>query len=486
LLSSSNHHWNQFKITVDLEGERLMKRQTIVVIGAGLAVLLVGGLALFTSHLTPHTSHQASVKATYYCPMHPSYTSDRPGDCPICNMKLVKSEEAAPSTPPAPARGHEGTSTQFASICYLHNCPKLHEGKPCPMTVVATPGEKVTCPICGTHVAEAAAAPGARKILYWTDPMIPDYKADGPGKSPMGMDLVPVYEEEEGGSTAGAASPAGYAPVLITPQKQQLIGVTTAPVQRRSMTKTIRTVGRIAYDPELYQTEAEYLQSLKALQQAQPDTNAEATEQARRLMESSRMKLRLLGLSQQLIDEMADWDGPDKSLLLADPSGRVWLYAPIYEFELPFVSVGQTVTIESQAIPGMTLSGTIRSIDSVLDPSTRSARVRAVVTGPEGMLKPEMYVNASIVVNIGDVLAIPEEAVFDTGTKRIVFVDKGQGLFEPRDVTIGLKADGYSEVKAGVAEGESVVTSGNFLIDSESRLRGARQGVSGQEHQHGQ
>jgi Cu(I)/Ag(I) efflux system membrane fusion protein len=295
----------------------------------------------------------------------------------------------------------------------------------------------------------------------------------------MGMDLVPVYEEAA--PAAGSApSPEGYAPILVTPQKRQFIGITTAPAQRRTINKIIRTVGRIANDPELYQAQQEYLQALRSLEHAKT-TGAmpEMAEQAQQLVDAGRLRLGRLGLGHELIEEMATWTGPDQSLLLADPNGRVWLYAPIYEFELPLVKVGQTATVDVPAIPGKKLEGIIRSIDPVLDPVTRSARIRAVLTDPEGVLKPEMFVNASIAVSAGDVLAVPEEAVFDTGTRQVVFVDKGQGLFEPRDVTVGVKADGYDEIRSGVAEGELVVTSGNFLIDSESRLKGALEGMSG-------
>jgi rubrerythrin len=133
-----------------------------------------------------HRSHEASetgqAKAVYYCPMHPSYTSERPGDCPICNMRLVKKE--APATERGGSATQGGGSSQQQSakdICYLHNCPMVHQGKPCPMLVVAKEGEKITCPICGTHVAEAATRPKEKQVLYWTDPMIPGYKADKPG-----------------------------------------------------------------------------------------------------------------------------------------------------------------------------------------------------------------------------------------------------------------------------------------------------------------
>ena len=159
----------------------------------------------------------------------------------------------------------------------------------------------------------------------------------------------------------------------------------------------------------------------------------------------------------------------------------------MYEFELPYVRVGQTVSVEVPSVAQKTLEGVIRSIDSVLDPSTRSARVRAVLTAPEGVLKPEMFVNVSIAMAIGEVLAIPKEAVFETGTQRVAFVDKGQGIFEPRELVLGATTEDWDEVVSGLAEGEQVVTNGNFLIDSESRLKSALEGMSsGGAQQHGQ
>ncbi len=452
-----------------------MKRQRIIVLLVGLAVF--GGLALLaTSHL-PLTTKAGSVKGTYYCPMHPTYTSDRPGDCPICNMKLVKAEPVSAAAP---------QSEQFKTICYLHNCPKLHQGQPCPMTVVAKPGEKVTCPICGTHIAEAAAAPTERKILYWTDPMIPGFKSDKPGQSPMGMDLVPVYEEAAGAAAASTSgSPEGYAPVLVAPQKQQLIGIKTAPVQRRALTNTIRTAGVIAHDPELYQAQQEFIQGYQAWQKAQSGGSAEAVALAQELADSSRLRLRHLGLSDELIDEIGTWTQPDRRLLLGG-AGQYWVYASIYEYELALAHPGQRVTVDVSALPGRTFEGVVRAIDPMLDPMTRTSRARILIDDPQGVLKPAMYVNVSIVADLGEVMAVPEEAVFSTGERQIVFVDKGQGLFEPRAITVGSRADGYREVKEGLAVGESVVTSGNFLIDSESRLKGAFQQVGGEAHQHGQ
>ena len=424
-------------------------------------------------------SARVSQKALYYCPMHPTYTSDRPGDCPICNMKLVKKEEKTIANEPRQAMTRK-------DICYMHNCPHARDGKPCPMLVVGKEGEQVTCPICGTHIAEGRAPSETQEILYWTDPMLPGYKSDQPGKSPMGMDLVPVYEENGTGSISTSASPSGYAPILVTPQKQQTIGVKTAPAQKIQMDKTIRTVGRIAYDPELYQAEEEYIQAIQALRKAEAGTIPEVKEQAEKLVDSAKIRLKLLGLGNDLIEAIEKSGKPDRSLLYSETGGTVWLYAPIYEYEMPLVKVGDKVDIEVPAIPGKKFAGAIRSINSVLDPMTRTVRIRAVLDNAEGLLKPEMYVNATLQINLGEVLAVPEQAIFSTGEKNIVFVTKPDGIFEPRDVVIGAKSSGYSEVKSGIAEGELVVTSGNFLIDSESRLKAALEGMSGSGgHQHG-
>lgn len=462
-----------------------MKRRTLVLIGVMASLIIVGGIITLAPRPSPH----APAAATYYCPMHPTYTSDSPGDCPICSMKLVK-REAEPAPSPEPSQA----GPVPPDICYLHNCPLAHEGSPCPMLVVAKAGESVTCPVCGSHVVTPGLSARPRKILYWTDPMIPGYKADQPGTSPMGMALVPVYEENGaplGGSTT--AVPPGYAPVLVSPQKQQLIGVRTALVERRRLEKTIRTVGTVAHDPELYQAQAEYLEALRAVEGARQGGGPEVVEQAARLVEAGRIRLRHLGLSNELIAEISTWKEPEHSLLFAHPGEPVWMYAKAYEYELPLIRVGQAVAAQAPAFPDRVFTGTVRAIDPMVDPATRTTRVRVQLQDPEGRLAPDMYVDVSLTVDLGEQLALPGEAVFDTGTQRIVFVDKGQGLFEPRAVTMGVKADAAYEVKEGVREGERVVTSGNFLIDSESRLKAALEGFtgsapveqSGKGHEHG-
>ncbi len=443
-----------------------------------IGLLIAGGIFVVnqTRHSEPgDQSKTPKQKDIYYCPMHPNYTSDKPGDCPICNMKLVKKEDSPAMSP------QKRVAQQLQDICVMHNCEKAHDGKPCPMLVVGKEGESIDCPICGKHIIESGKV---RKILYWTDPMIPGFKSDKPGKSPMGMDMVAVYEEENG--SAAAASVEGYAPILLTPQKQQLIGVKTAKVGRMNIQKTIRTVGTIAHDPELYQAQAEYIQSIQAYERAKESSVPEIVDQSRRLVESTKIRLKHMGLSEELINDMAAWTEPEHGLLFAQPGEPVWMYAQVYEYELPLIHLGQMVNVDVPSLPGEIFSGTIRSIDPMVTAATRTTRIRAQIEDLKGLLKPDMYVNATIEIDLGEALAIPEEAVFNTGTKQIVFINKGEGLFEPRDVKIGVKAEGFFELKGGVSEGEEVVTSGNFLIDSESRLKAALEGMSSPGHQHGQ
>ena len=361
--------------------KRLHRRYLI---GIGVVLLiLAGGVLVRQLQRHPSAGHHQQ-KATYYCPMHPTYTSDRPGDCSICNMKLVKRQEES---------------------------------------------KKAVTP----------------------------------------SDHVPSV---------------GYVPVHLTPQRQQLIGVKTTLAKKEKITKTLRTVGQIAYDPELYQAQEEFLQATRAFKNTQGKENGDLTEQAKRLVDSSRLRLRLLGLSDSLIEEVRQRQSPDQSLLLSDPDGRVWLYAPIYEFELPFVKENQTLSVESPVLPGKILEGVIRSIDPVLEATTRAARVRASLTDPDKTLRPQMYVNVSIAIPLGEVLAVPAEAVFDSGQRQILFVSKGGGIFEPRIVTVGARAEGFYEIKKGVEEGEAVVTNGNFLLDSESRLKAALEGAATPGHSH--
>ena len=421
------------------------KRGVRIVVFILIAVLAGRGFWAWKSGMTrrSHAGHsEAAEKAVYYCPMHPSYTSDRPGTCPICNMNLVKKEaeervdEQKEENFPREFTVQELIRMKPGEICVLHKC-KMGQ---CMIAMSEEFARLGKCPHCG----------------------------------------------EDLGVTIKNVPPEGYAKLKLGPEKQEVLGVETAPVRKVRMTQIVRTVGRIAYDPELYQTQQEYLQAISASQKAEASAVPEIKEQAARFIDSARIKLRLLGLSEDLIKEIEAAGKPDRSLLYSDAGGRVWLYAPIYEYEMPLVKVGDKMEAEVSAIPGKKFEGIIRAIDSVLDPMTRSARVRAVLENPEGLLKPEMYANAVVQVDAGEKLAVPEEAVFATGEKNIVFVEKSDGSFEPREVVLGISTEKFSEIRSGVGEGEQVVTSGNFLIDSESRLKSALQGMGSKGgHQHG-
>lgn len=364
----------------------------------------------------------------YYCPMHPTYVSDRPGDCPICNMKLVAKPDA---------------------------------------------GKK----------KEA-------KLLYYRHPMGQPDISPVPKKDSMGMDYLPVYENEAGGPKSKVP---GRSTVQIPLEKQQLMGVKIALVEKRKLTKRIRTVGRVAYDPELYTAQQEFISALESLRKAAGGPYHEPLARTQALVESVRVRLRLLGMSEGEIAELEKKEVQDRHLILPHASEQpfssaqqfVWVYGSIYEYELPFVKRGTAVKVRVPTFPDREFVGEVRALDPVLDPATRSIRIRARVADPEGVFRPEMYVDLYFETDLGEQVAVPEEAVMPTGERWIVFVAQSEGYFEPREVKLGTQAEKFYEVKGGLGAGERIAVSGNFLLDSESRLQGALQGMTDGGHEHG-
>ncbi|HLF17623.1 MAG TPA: efflux RND transporter periplasmic adaptor subunit [Candidatus Omnitrophota bacterium] len=389
-----------------------------ILIAIGAVILIIGGISLWPKS---QNQQQPAHKDIYYCPMHPTFTSDKPGTCPICQMKFVKREMTPEPTADSPA------------------------------TLTETKG-------------------AVKKILYWTDPMIPGYKVQGPGKSPMGMDLVPVYEEEQAGTSG--TSVEGHAAVSLTYQKQQLIGVKTEKVNIRQLTKTIRAVGTVAHDTELYQIQAEYLQTKAALKNAELSGFQEIIEQAQAVVDTIRLRLIHMGFHDGLIEELIQRGEPDQSLLLVE-TGPVWVYAKIYQHELPYVDVGTPAKVDVPSFSQETFEGMVRAVGPMVDMTTRTVRVYIQIKDAKGVLKPDMFVNVFMDIDLGQILAVPQDAVIHTGDKDVVFVDSGKGIFQPRQVTLGAETKGYFEIKSGLKQDEVVVTSGNFLIDSESRLKAA-------------
>lgn len=370
-----------------------------------------------------------------------------------------------------------------------------------------------------------------KKKLYHC-PMHPNYISDKPGECPIcGMTLVPVEEEKT--SEEGT--------IKISPEKQQLTGVTYGRVEYRNLKKVIRTVAKLSYDetniryittkfsgwieklyvdytgklvkkgeplfeiysPELVSAQEEYLLALKF---------EKITERANSLLNSTRTRLLLWDISENQIKEIEESGKPMRRMVYYSPfSGfvieknvfegkyisagenlykiadisNIWVFADIYEFELPFIKMGQEAIITLPYYPGEVFRGKITYIYPSLENETRTVKVRIELKNFEFKLKPEMFGNAEIDIDLGKKLAVPESAVIDTGMRKIVFVNRGNGYIEPREVKLGHRVDEYYEVLEGLSEGEEAVTSANFLIDSESNLKSAIKGMSG-EHKHGQ
>lgn len=373
--------------------------------------------------------------------------------------------------------------------------------------------------------APADKAPGkGKKIIYWQAPMNPSYVSDRPGKSPMGMDLIPVYEGEESSGEPGT--------VLIDPVTVQSIGVRTARVKKRKLEKLLRTVGRVDYDekrvyhihtklegwveklyfdftgekvkkddillefysPKLISAEEEFLLAKKLAGSVKEVGRAS-------LLELSRRRLELWDVPPHQIKEIEETGKVKRTLHIHSPVtgvvvekgivegmfvkpgytlytiadlSKVWVYGDIYEYELPWIKVGQKAEMELAAYPGEVFSGRVSFIYPFLDEKTRTNRVRVVFDNADGKLKPGMYaeIRFKSVVS-ADTLAVPKEAVLLSGERSLVILSRGGGKFTPREVTLGVETDDFYQVLSGLKEGDIVVTSAHFLIDSESRLKEA-------------
>ena len=288
------------------------------------------------------------------------------------------------------------------------------------------------------------------------------------------MDYVPGYAEARPESGA-----PGQAAITLSQERRQLIGMKTEPVAKRDLAAVVRASGRVAYDPDLYNAVAEHRAAVRAREKVQGSSYPDVLERSESLVRASALRLRQLGLSEEQIAECGRTDEPPVNLLVGGGGhgGAVWVYAQIYEFEIGMVRPGQAAEMTTPAYPGRKFRGTVKSLDPVLSSETRSLKARIEAQDPEGLLKLEMYVNTVIRVSLGWKLALPESALLDSGERKLAFVDLGGGRIEPRELSLGQEAEGYYEVLGGLREGERVVTSANFLIDSESKLKAAISGA---------
>jgi len=310
---------------------------------------------------------------------------------------------------------------------------------------------------------EKSQEPGNLKILYYRNPMNPAVTSPVPMKDQMGMDYVPVYAEKE-------QAAAGKTGVYVSPEKQELVGIQKEKIGKEHLEREIRTVGRIAYDPELYVAQAEYLQALKAKDSTADSSLPVIKQQMDSMIAAAEKRLLLLGMNKDQIKELARKGEPQRNLYLPEEGDKAWVYMTVYESDASVINEGLPVEITAVAFPGEKFEGKIAALTPVVDPATRSINARAEIDNPGNKLKPDMYVDVVMKVDLGEALAVPEEAVVDTGERQVVFVAKPDGYFETRNVQLGEKARNYYKVLSGLSEGEEVVTSGSFFIDSESKL----------------
>ncbi len=327
--------------------------------------------------------------------------------------------------------------------------------------------------IAGGIILTKAKAPHEKQL--WTCPMHPYYITDKPGDCPIcGMKLVPVESiKNSGGQEKENAEMPDRVVVKINPDKQQLINVRTDTVAKRSLGNTVQAPGVVAYDPELYYAQQQYISAASSFRKVKAEGDIQAMVSAKDALESAATRLKVMGLSQEQIEGLEGKAEPDKSLLISEGGSSAWIYAQVYQDDLKYVKRGAEAEVTLDFAGSETLTGKVVAIDPALNPETRSVRVRILVKNSGGVLKPEMYVNVKIKSPVGIFLSVPEDAIMDTGSKQIAFVDKGDGYFEPRYVVLGPKIGGYYVVSMGLAEGEKVAINANFLIDSESELKAA-------------
>lgn len=361
--------------------------------------------------------------------------------------------------------------------------------------------------------------PGERKIAYWWDPMYnPPYISDKPGKSPMGMDLEPVYEDENRGS----------ARMKIDPTIVQNMGVRTVAVKRGPLVSEIRASGRLReVEPNVHDINLRvdgWIEKISAdtlggrvekdqplfeiyspqLQAAIGELMAAKKSGDPTLLNASGQKLLLWGLSESQVADFAKREAVPRTVTFVSPvsgnvtekmvvagamikSGeramrivdlsRLWMDVQIFEGDLPGVRIGQKVVATIDALPGEQVVGEVIFVSPGVDDMTRTAVARVEIPNPKSNLKPGMFVTAGVRLELAsDAVTLPREAVLDSGRRRIAFIASEGGHFDPRELKVGREtSDGTVEILEGVSPGEQVVVNGQFLLDAESRLREAIQ-----------
>jgi RND family efflux transporter MFP subunit len=416
-----------------------------IVIGAALVLLVSATIAGFSFRDQLRSrlfgQEEAAKKDVYYCPMHPSYKSDKPGDCPICNMALLKLE-------PEHEGPVEGEAEKPADETMPPGSVKISASKQ--QLIGVTYGEAAN-----ESVAHTIRAVG--KVTYDETKISRIHtKIDGW--------IEKVYVDFTG---------------KLVKKGDPLISL---------------------YSPELVATQQEYLLALKAKEVLGGSRYQEIAASSNSLFEASKKRLMLWDIPEDEIRQIERRGEPMKTLTIYAPTdgfvltknaferqrvtpeaelyaiadlSTVWVLAEIYEYEAPMVKLGQRAIMTLSYFPGEMLHGTVDYIYPQVDSMTRTLKVRIQIPNAEFKLKPDMFANIEFKVSYGKQVSVPEEAVLDSGAEQIVFVAHEGGYFEPRKVQLGAKVDRRFIVTSGLKPGEKIVTSGNFLIDSESQLKSA-------------
>ena len=384
----------------------------------------------------------------------------------------------------------------------------------------------------GTGAGVEAETVAKDKPLFYRHPMNPEITSPVPAKDDMNMDYIPVYADG-----AAADGPAGT--VKIDAVVTQNIGVRTTLAQQKTLTRNIRSIGRVDYDekrvtrlhpkvdgwikrlfidstgatvrknsmlmsiysPQLVSSQQEYLLALKNVEILKDSSFPDIRNGALSLARSSRERLQLLDVPKHQLRDLREkgkiiqnlhihspFDGivikvgvrqgqyvtPATELYTIADLSRIWVYVDIYEDEIPWVQVGDMADMNVTGIPGRTFSGKVTYIYPYLDAKTRTNKVRLEFANPDLSLKPEMFAHVSLKASRQiDAVVVPSEAIVRTGGREQVFISKGAGKFEPRIVKLGIEADSEVQIIEGLKAGELVVTSAQFLIDSDSKLNEA-------------